>query len=166
MDNSTQQIIADYVFQNGKIYTVNEKLPIAEALAVKGDTIIYIGSGAGVSEFVGPNTIVRNIKGKLLLPGFIDAHTHPALGITMFSGFVIEPGWNTATIQKMLKKYVEAHPEKNYIFGFGYDNGLFGPEGPDKRYLDEVVPDKPLLLIAMDGHAAWLNSATLKLASI
>jgi len=166
VENSTQQMIADYVFQNGKIYTLNEKLPITEALAIKGDTIIYVGSGSGVSALIGPKTIVKDIKGKLLFPGFIDAHTHPALGITMFSGFVIEPGWDIPTIQKMLKKYVEAHAEKDYIFGFGYDNGLFGPNGPDKKYLDEVVPDKPLLLIAMDGHAAWVNSATLKLAGI
>lgn len=166
MEKSTQQMIADYVFQNGKIYTVNEKMPIAEALAIKGETIIYVGSVIEVTEFIGPDTIVQDIKGKLLVPGFIDAHTHPALGITLFSGFVIEPGWNIPTIQKKLKEYVEAHPEKDYIFGFGYDNGLFGPDGPDKEYLDEVVPDKPLLLVAMDGHAAWLNSATLKLAGI
>lgn len=166
MKNGTHQTYADYVFQNGKIYTVNEKLPIAEALAVKEDTIVYVGPNTGIQEYIGPQTNVKDFSGKLLLPGFIDAHTHPGMGIIFFSGFVIEQDWDISTIQERLKDYVEAHPDKDFIFGFGYDNRMLGPEGPHKKYLDEVVSDRPVLLIAMDCHAGWLNSATLNMAGI
>ena len=71
---------ADYVFKNGAIYTIDSNNPTAQAIAVKGKLITYVGSNDGVKPFVGDKTQVIDLKGQMLLPGFVDSHIHPIAG--------------------------------------------------------------------------------------
>ncbi len=77
---------ANVVFVNGKIYTVDFKRPWAQAVAVKGRRIAYVGDTAGAKAFVGRHTEVIDLSGKMLMPGFVEAHTHPYVGSTLSQG--------------------------------------------------------------------------------
>ncbi len=84
---------ADYVMTNGKIYTVNENQPSAEAVAVNGTDIVYVGDDIGAREFIGDNTTVTDLEGKLMLPGFIDTHHHGNLVMAFATGLTMDtPG--------------------------------------------------------------------------
>lgn len=163
---ATDQAIADYIFINGKVYTVNEKQPWAEAVAVKGDRIIFVGSDKDAKKYIGKNTTVVDIKQKLMLPGFIDAHVHPLFSAAIASGVTIKDNSNISAVLNEVRQYVKAHPEKPGYFGFGWDNNLFPASGPTKELLDEITPDKPIVLLSNDGHAGWMNSEAIKRAGI
>lgn len=157
---------ADLVISNGKIYTVNEQQPWAEAVAIKGDRIVYVGDLAGSKKFIGEQTQQMNLDGKMLLPGFIDSHSHPihggsfinALSLDTFAGI---DDWVQATAE-----YAAAHPDAPLIFGYGFLASTFGPAGPQKGQLDAVVPDRPVLIMDEGFHGAWGNSKALELLNI
>ncbi len=89
-NNAFAQGDADYVLTNDKIYTVNDKQPWAEAVAIKGSDIVYVGDDNGAREFIGANTTVADLRGKMMLPGFIDTHSQTMLGRVVHSDAV---GW-------------------------------------------------------------------------
>jgi len=156
--------IADYVFKNGAIYTIESKVPKAEAIAVSGKKISYVGSNEGVTTFIGKNTQVVDLKGKMLLPGFVESHIHPTLAIVA-SGADLSCD-SVSEVLARVKTWAEAHPEAKIIQGFGWRYTLFSTIGPNKADLDKLFPDKPVLLVAIDGHSAWVNSKALELAGI
>lgn len=151
---------ADVVFVGGAIYTVDERDTMAEALAVTDGKISYVGDGAGAKALIGEGTEVIELGGKLMLPGFMDGHIH-TVSLDFFD-------FNLAGIQTLdetmavIKDYVDAHPEQQSFFGFGYMTAFFtGDEaafGPRKERLDEIVSDRPIQIIAFDGHTMWANS--------
>lgn len=156
--------IADMVFTNGKIYTVNDSMPWAEAVAVKGNTIIFVGSSKEVKNFIGKSTEVTDLDGKMLMPGFVESHIHPTV-----AWVTIGADLQTDDKQEMfqrLKKWESENPDSKVVRGFGWRYGLFPPEGPDKKTLDSLFPDKPVFLIAIDGHGAWVNSKVLELTGV
>ena len=155
---------ADYVFKNGAVYTIDSKNPKAEALAVTGKKISYVGSNRGANAFIGKNTKVIDLKGKMLLPGFVESHTHPTLAI-----FAQGADLQTDSLDELLartKAWADAHPDAKVIQGFGWRYTMFPTTGPTKAALDKLFPDKPVLLIAIDVHSAWVNSKTLEMAGI
>lgn len=155
---------ADYVFKNGAVYTMESKNPTAEAVAVTGKKISYVGDSQGADAFVGQDTQVIDLKGKMLLPGFVESHTHPTLAI-----FTQGADLQTDSLDEVLartKAWADAHPDAKVIQGFGWRYTLFPTAGPTKAVLDKLFPDKPVLLIAIDVHSAWVNSKALEIAGI
>lgn len=155
---------ADYVFKNGAIYTMDGKSPKAQAIAIKGKQISFVGSNKGVSAYVGEPTQVIDLKGQMLLPGFVESHIHPTLAITA-SGADL-PCDSVTEVLARTKAWAEAHPDAKLIKGFGWRYTLFSTTGPNKADLDKLFPDKPVLLVAIDGHSAWVNSKALELVGI
>jgi predicted amidohydrolase YtcJ len=158
---------ADTIVIHAKVYTVNEKQPWAEAIAIRGGKIVAVGRDSDVDPFRGPSTKVIDASGRLVLPGFEDCHIHFMDG----SMGLVEVDLNGATtvleIQKRVKEFAAAHPNDPWITGMGWTYPTFGPAAlPDKKILDEVVPDRPVYLIAFDGHSSWANSKALELAGI
>jgi len=153
---------ADIVFRNGPVYTVNEAAPWARAVAVKGKRIVYVGDDAGVRAFVGPSTRVVDLAGKLLLPGFVEGHIHPLVGATLTRGADLQ----FDTKEEMLRALRAKGDDGDVIRGYGWRYTAFPPTGPRKEDLDAIWPDKPVILIAIDGHSAWVNSQALALAGI
>ncbi len=153
---------ADYVLTNGKIYTVNEKQPFAEAVAVKGDEIVYVGDKSGVDAHVGKDTKVIDLKGRLTLPGFIESHVHPVLAAAFSSGVLIDFSDSMEELLRKVKAYAEANPDKEVIFGASYNGAYTTPDANYKKMLDDIVPDRPVYLIDHGGHGAWGNSKTLE----
>ena len=92
---------ADFVLTGGKVYTVNEKQPWAEAVAVDGNKVVYVGDNAGAKAFVGEGSEEIDLKGRLLLPGFVESHIHIGAGAGTTSGVILE---STDPLEEVLKK--------------------------------------------------------------
>lgn len=161
------QPTADAVVINARIYTVNSQQPWAEALAIGGDKILAVGSAKDVAAYRGPTTKVIDAQGRLVLPGFADCHIHfmdGSLGLTQVD---LNDAKTVPEIQKRVKEYAAAHPNEPWITGMGWTYPTFGPSAlPDKKILDEVVSDRPVYLVAFDGHSSWANSKALAMAGI
>lgn len=157
---------ADYVFANGKIYTVNEKQPWAEAAAVKGNKIVYVGDAAGVSAFQGEGTEVIDLGGKTLMPGFISAHDHLIASSWTTAGVNLFAAKSKEEYLKLIKEYAEAHPDDKVVKGIGWNVENLGGEYPTAKDLDTAVPDRPAIILDYTIHDGWLNSAALKAGNI
>ena len=155
---------ADYVFKNAAIYTIDAKNPTAQAIAITGKYITYVGTDEGVQPFVGEKTEVIDLHGQMLLPGFVDSHIHPTLA--MFAGGADLQFDSVEEVLASVKKWAEAHPEEKVVRGYGWRYTLFPTTGPTKLDLDRLFPDRPVLLVAIDVHSAWVNSRALELAGI
>jgi predicted amidohydrolase YtcJ len=163
----TPPAAADSVVVNARIYTVNSRQPWAEALAVRGDKILAVGSVREIDRYRGPNTRVIDAQGRLVLPGFTDCHIHFMEGSFGLLHVDLNGAATVAEIRKRVSAYAVAHPREEWILGMGWTYPAFAPSGmPDRRLLDEVVLDRPVLLEAYDGHTSWANSKALAVAGI
>lgn len=165
--NGSESAVAKTILTNGRIYTLDPRQPWAQAVAISGDKVLAVGSRKDISSYRGPATKIIDLGGRLVLPGFTDCHIHfmdGSLGLTQ----VILNGATTVTeIQKRVKEYAAAHPNEAWITGMGWTYPTFGPSAlPDKKFLDEVVSDRPIYLVAFDGHSSWANSKALAMAGI
>jgi predicted amidohydrolase YtcJ len=158
---------ADTLVVNAKIYTVNPRQPWAEALALADGKILAVGRAADVERFRGKHTQVIDAKGHLVLPGFADCHVHFEGGSFTIAQVHLAGLATAAEIQDRVKKYIAEHPGTGWVLGRGWAYSAFGAVAlPDKKLLDAVVPDRPALLTAYDGHTTWANSKALALAGI
>jgi predicted amidohydrolase YtcJ len=158
---------ADIVIVNARIYTVNVRQPWAEALAIRGDKLLAVGSVKDMAVYRGPSTRVIDAKGKLVLPGFTDCHVHFLDGSLALQRIDLVDATTVAEIQRRVKVFAAAHPEQTWLLGRGWSYPAFGSSGlPDKKYLDEIVPDRPVYLEGFDGHTWWANSRALQLGGV
>lgn len=165
-DESPQQRGADVVFTNAKVYTVNEAQPWAEAVAIKGDEIVYVGDAARIEDLVGPDTTVHDVNGRLVLPGFIDSHMHPVTGGAYAKALSLNTFGTVDEWVQAIADYAEENRAAPVLFGYGFLATTFGPVGPTRQLIDAVVPDKPVLIMDEGFHAAWANSAALRALNI
>jgi predicted amidohydrolase YtcJ len=157
---------ADVAFVGGAVYPVDAARSWAEAVAVSGDTIVAVGSDDDVRPLVGSRTTVIDLRGRMLVPGFQDAHVHAAGGgldrlrcdLTEVRGRAGYLGHNAA--------YAQAHPADEWITGAGWYMDAFPGGIPTAADLDEATGDRPAFLINRDHHGAWANSAALLRAGI
>lgn len=157
---------AGFVLTNGKVYTVNEKQPWAEAVVVKGKKIVYVGDNAGAAKFKGEGMEEIDLKGRLLLPGFVESHVHLGMGAGTTSGVVLESTDSLDEVLAKVKKYAEENPDKKTIFGASYSAFIFDEKGPKKELLDKIIPDRPVYLMDHTLHSAWVNSKAYEVAGI
>jgi len=155
------------IFINGNIYTVNDKQPFAQAIAVKGDRIIFVGANADAEQFRGDKTRIVDLAGKTVTPGFTDSHCH-IFGIGEREMTLNLEGTNTREdfLAKVKERVVQTERDK-WITGRGWIETFWKPpQFPTRADLDKIAPDNPVFLTRADGHAAVVNSAALKLANI
>jgi len=152
---------------HGKVYTLNDKQPWAQAVAVQGGKIVAVGSDAEIEKLRGNGTKVIDAAGRLVLPGFTDCHIHFMDGSLSLDRVNLEDAKDPTDIQRRLREYAKSHPGTGWVLGRGWDYGMFGEEAlPHKKYLDEVFPDRPVFLEGYDAHTYWANSKALELAGI
>ena len=156
---------ADTVYRNGAVYTVDAVRSWAEAIAVRTGRIVYVGSNGGVGALVGPKTNVIDLQGKMVLPGFHDSHVHLVGGGIELAECDLNGLWDLEPILATLKTYAEQNPKLKVIRGGGWPLTL-NDGNPRKETLDKIVPDRPVLLDAFDGHSSWANTKALQLAGI
>ncbi|BDQ01492.1 amidohydrolase [Ignavibacterium sp.] len=153
-------------FINGKIYTVNDNQPLAEAVVVEGNKIIFVGSSSDAKKLIDNSTEVIDLKGKLMLPGFIDNHVHFVSGGFYLLGIDLRPANSTTEFKNILKNYAAKHPGKWITGGYWNHENWEVKDLPTKEMIDEVVPDQPVFVERLDGHMGVANSLALKLAGI
>ncbi|MDA0992586.1 MAG: amidohydrolase [Proteobacteria bacterium] len=158
---------ADIAFTNGRIYTVDADRTWAEAVAISGGQIVYVGSNAGIDEHVGSHTKVVDLKGRMMLPAFQDSHIHPIGGGIEASACDLNGLNDLAAYRSVIGEYAAANPDVEWITGGGWAMSVFGPGGaPSRTIIDELVPDRPVFLSSQDGHTGWANSRALEIAGI
>ncbi len=162
---NSQKQQADLILSNGKVYTVDKEFSKAEAIAIRDQRIIAVGSSEEIlKEFSASE--VRDLEGAYVYPGWIDAHCH-FLGYGMNLSAVDVAG--TSSVEEIIAM-VKEHQKKNpgpWITGRGWDqNDWEVKEFPNKSMLDKHFPDTPILLRRIDGHAGCANSAALKIAGV
>lgn len=155
---------ADFVFRNGPIYTVTGADPWATGLAVTGNTITHVGDEAGAMAQVGEGTRVVDLDGRLLMPGFVEAHIHPFMGAFLTSGLDLQLPTGADALAA-IEAYAKSNPE-GPVRGFGWRVDMFGPEGPTRADLDRILPDRPGFFFAIDGHSLWVNTKALQIAGV
>jgi predicted amidohydrolase YtcJ len=159
--------LADVVVLHGHIYTVNARQPWAEALAIRHGKIIAVGTEREINAYRGVSTKVIDAKGRLVLPGFTDCHAHFLDGSFTLEQINLDDATTIAEIVRRVKAYAALHPKDPWVLGRGWTYPVFGTSGlPDKKYLDAVVPHRPVYLESYDGHTWWANSRALAAAHI
>ncbi|MCG7595830.1 amidohydrolase [Mycobacterium sp. PSTR-4-N] len=154
----------DTVFHNGRVYTVATDRPWAEAVAVTGEVISYVGDSAGATALAGPDTTVVDLAGGFVMPGFVEGHIHPFLGAFLTTGVDLQVPTGQDALDA-IAAYAKEHPD-GPVRGFGWRVDMFGPEGPTRADLDRVLPDRPGFFFAIDGHSLWANSKALEIAGV
>jgi predicted amidohydrolase YtcJ len=153
-------------FINGKIYTGNEKQPIAESVITQGNKIIFVGSNKEAQTRIDKNTEVLDLKGRLMLPGFIDNHTHFTSGGFYLLGIDLRSAKSTTEFKQILRAYVNEH-RGEWITGGDWDHEQWEVQDlPTKEMLDDFSPNTPIFVNRFDGHMAVANSYAMKLAGI
>jgi len=159
-------VAADMVYTNAKAYTLDEAQPWAEAVAVRGDEIVYVGDNEGARKLIGSETEVRNLDGKMLLPGFIETHMHLGGSLAFINAAVLSPTMSKEELLATIAKHADSHPDQDPIIGMGFLGANFGDIGPTAADLDEIVSDRAVFMFDEGGHTAWVNSVSLERAGI
>ena len=165
--SSSEKNWADLILQNGVVYTVDPDLPWAEAVALKGSKILAVGSNKEILEFKGEDTSLEDLQGRLVLPGFIDAHTHFLNGGFALSSIQLRGAQSKAEfIARISQKAQELEPGE-WILNGDWDQTQFDPPVlPCKEWIDAVTPDNPVYVNRLDGHMVFVNSLALKIAGV
>lgn len=166
-----QDIFADIVFFNGCVITVNPQDEIADSLAVSGKQILSVGTYSQVKEYIGPDTRLVDLKGRTLMPGFVEAHSHFTLASILLNGVVIPTDWkeinSIALLQDVIRKAAAVRKPGEWIVTQGYDqNKLKEGRHPTIRDLDEAAPNHPVWCVRADLHMGVCNTLALQKAGL
>jgi predicted amidohydrolase YtcJ len=158
---------SDLVLKNGNIYTVDERRLKAEAVAVKGDRIVFVGSNRDVQKYVGKSTRVIDLKGRTVVPGMTDSHQHLS-GVGFREMTLNLEGVNSLEdFLAKVKARVEQAKSGEWVTGRGWIETFWKPPVfPTRAQLDQVAPNNPVILTRADGHASVVNSTGLKLSNV
>ena len=156
---------ASHVFKNAKVYTVNEAQPWAEAVAVRGNELVYVGDLAGAEPFVGEGTMVHDLAGKMVLPGFVSGHDHLIASNWTKAGVSLFGAQSKDEVLARIRDYAEAHPDEEIIFGYGWDRTMLGGI-PTAKDLDKAVSDRPAMIFDFTIHDLWFNTKALQAGGV
>jgi predicted amidohydrolase YtcJ len=156
----------DLAFVNGRVATMDAARRWAGAVAVSQGGIVAVGTDADARELVGSQTEVIDLDGRMLVPGFQDAHVHPpSSGFEMLHCNLSE-AYDVREYERIVSDYAVAHLEEPWVVGGGWSMDVFAGGNPPKDVLDRIVPDRPVFLMSRDGHSAWVNSRALEVAGV
>ena len=158
--------VADLVLTHGAIYTVDGARSWAEAVAISGGRIVFVGPDASAKPWIGAATKVIDLAGRMVLPAFHDSHVHPISGGIEALECDLHGLGTQEEILDAVRKYAAAHPEATWIRGGGWELPIFPNANPSRALLDRIEPDRPVFLDASDGHSAWVNSKALAIAGV
>lgn len=155
----------DLVLHNARVYTVDSRLPWAQAVACSRGHIVAVGSNEEVTALAGPHTQLIDAGGRLVLPGFTDAHVHflqYAIRCHQVSLFGVR---DFDEVRRRVRAAVESAAPGQWVQGWGWDEAFWDVQ-PSRKYLDDIAPNTPVVLARMDMHSWWVNSAALQRAGI
>ena len=171
-----QAAVADTIYHNGTVLTINDQQPSAEAVAVRDGIIIAVGDEAQVLQLAGDLTRKFDLGGKTLLPGFVDSHSHAyGIGLQALSANLLPPpdgsGRDIASLQKLLTDSTRREntilEKAGWIVGFGYDDSQLAEQRhPTRDELDQVSSELPVIIVHQSGHLGVANSRALEIAGV
>ena len=159
------QPAADLVFTNGPVLTTDPARTRATTLAVTDGRITAVGHDE-VKDLIGTCTEVVDLHGRLLLPGFQDAHIHAVMGGIELGECDLTGTTDPDEYARRIRTYADAHPDREWITGGGWSMESFEGGIPTRQFLDTLVPDRPVCLLNRDHHGAWVNTRALDIAGI
>lgn len=155
----------DILYKNGKIYTLDCNDSWAEACAIKGNLFTFVGSNEEAKSIKAAKVV--DLDGKMVLPGFIEAHAHvtwasidAVFKVSLFGGECADD-YLTA-----IRKFVQEHPELPVYEGAGWENPMFEKTGPSRSLLDDICRDKPMMMWSHDKHSLWVNTKAMEICGI
>jgi|SoiMethySBSTD1v2_1073268.scaffolds.fasta_scaffold04145_11 predicted amidohydrolase YtcJ len=157
--------LVDLIVYNAKVYTADSSGTMAEAVAVRGNQILRVGSNREINRLKRPQTIAIDAGGAAVLPGFNDSSTHFIDGGLALDEIDLTDATTIEEIQGRIKTWTEPHPDRLWIVGRGWQPSSLATS-PSRQLLDEVAPNHPVCLFSADGRTAWLNSKALQRAGI
>lgn len=165
---NTQVKSTQKMYYNGKVYTVNDKQPWAEAIIVKQNKIVFVGSNIDAEKIVEKGAEKINLEGKLVLPGFHDVHMHPMeVGSTTTAFELNEEETNAENYISVIRKASQNNTDSEWLIGFGHSiNTLLEAKRNPLEIIDEAVSDRPVIIMEQTSHSMWINSKGLELAGI
>ena len=169
-ESSAVAAAADTVYTNGRIYTVNETQPWAEAVAIKDGKFLAVGSSEDIAAVTGEATVVNDLQGGFAMPGIGDSHIHPAMlmakrAFCALPGTFYEP--TEEQILDELRECIANYPEdREWFIAQGYTTPAMSDDTLTREFLDELIPDKPAWIEDESGHNAWFNTKAMEAAGI
>jgi predicted amidohydrolase YtcJ len=158
---------ADLIITSAKVWTVDNSAPTAEAVAILGDRIVAVGLNADVHLWHGPQTKIIDAAGKLLLPGFNDAHVHFVSGGSQLDNVQLNDASSADEFARRIGEKARSIPKGEWILGGDWDETKWNPAAlPTNKTIDALTPDTPVFVSRYDGHMALANSLAMKLAGI
>lgn len=158
--------VADLVLKNGSVATMDASRSWAQAVAVRDGRIVFVGTDLEAAKWIGPRTQVRDLGGRLVLPSFHDSHVHPVTSGMELLTCNLNEAETADDVFATIRRYAAEHPKEPWIRGGGWQLPIFPGASPTKAQLDAIVPDRPALLYAADGHSSWANSRALAIAGV
>lgn len=152
------------IYLNGNIHTENPEQPVAKAMVTEEKKFIYVGDEEG-AKAIAPDAEIVDLKGKLVIPGLIDGHTHPSVVGETFWHKVIPITYDREELLGYIRKCAEENPKEEvpYLYIENYMTETFGDDGPEKGLLDTIVNDRPARIQDFSDHACWYNSIALEM---
>ena len=147
-------------------YTVDAKRGWANAVAIRENRIMLVGSDDEALELRGKNTRVVDLAGRMMLPGFHDSHVHPIEAGMGYLGCSLHEGRSAKEYVRLLTNCAQQRPKAPFIDGAGWTMDQFPNGLPDKKLIDAVISDRPVILKSASGHQLWVNSRALELTGI
>jgi predicted amidohydrolase YtcJ len=158
---------ADLALTSGKVLTMNQSQPYAEAIAIKDDRIVQVGTNEEIEPWIGKNTKVISLKGKTVVPGFIDTHIHVADFGRLLRWIDLSAAGSIKEMQQSLSRQVAKAPKGKWLLGRGWDQTRFAEKRLPTRFdLDSVSPDNPVIFYHQSGQVCVVNSKALELAGV
>ncbi len=162
-----QENAADLIFRNARVYTANDKQPRAQAIGIKGNKILFVGSDNDAKKFMASNTRIVDLKGATVFPGFTDAHMHLSGVGEREMTLNLEGTRSLEDFLARVKARVDQTRAGQWVTGRGWIETFWKPPVfPNRQDLDRIAPSNPVVLTRADGHASIANSAALRLAGI
>ncbi|HRG78505.1 MAG TPA: amidohydrolase [Cyclobacteriaceae bacterium] len=161
-----QHPVADQVVL-GKVWTGDDQTPWAEGFAIIGDSIVAVGSKSEIEQWIGDETRrIETSDGNLIVPGFIDCHTHFMEGGFALASVQLRDAKTPTEFITRIKEFATTQPKGTWITSGDWDHENWGGELPSKDWIDSVTKDYPVWINRLDGHMCLANTAALKAAGI
>jgi hypothetical protein len=157
---------ADLLLTGGRVWTADPSRPWAEAVGVRDGRVVFVGRDAEAARLKGPKTKTVALRGRLVTPGFEDAHLHLMSGARNLERVDLAEETTLVGLQEKIRSFAGANPKSPWIVGRGWVYGSFPGGLPTREQLDAIVPDRPAYMDCYDGHTGWANSKALALAGI
>jgi predicted amidohydrolase YtcJ len=157
---------AELVISGASVYTADAKSRWAEAVAIADGRISAVGTREEIGSWIGEGTRVLDLPGRMVVPGFQDAHVHPEHGGLTRIRCGLHDAFGKEAYEGIIRAYADSHPDAPWILGSGWAMDAFPRGTPHRSVLDAIVPDRPVFLVNRDGHGAWANSRALELAGV